>query len=443
METSQSEQPSVKTHFLRLGRMISYSVLGVLFGALTLFFLNKVTDWGHRIPSDSMSRDYFVAVLWALGAGAVIYFSPFFMRHRVALLQLWFVRCLVTLGFMLLYENHYGLDAYHYFYLSKQSFVDWSAVEFGRGSANVAALSWLMNQYLPIFDSYHALKVCYSLIGFIGIYIFYRAFTLYLGRDIPKLLYFLGLFPSMLFWSSILGKDPIVILGIGIYTYGVISWIKGKGYSSFLWVAAGVLLAGWIRIWLLLILMVPLSTILFSTARTKLSKAMVVLLVGAGTALSFQSLSTYFNFESAEELVVGTQKLSRGWSRGGSAQQVDEFNSLGDMVKFAPKGMFTALFRPLPGEVLNPFGLLAGLENLFVLILFFLACRKVKLSQIRKDPILTWGVGLVLVWSFMYGFVSYQNLGSAVRFKLQILPILVALIFYVLKKEELRTSEYV
>jgi hypothetical protein len=110
------------------------------------------------------------------------------------------------------------------------------------------------------------------------------------------------------------------------------------------------------------------------------------------------------------------------------------------MIKFAPVGMFTALFRPLPGEILNPFGLFAGLENLLMLWLLVAAIRKEGMA-IFKEPIVTWAVSLVMVWSFLYGFISYQNLGSAARFKLQILPVLFSLSVYLKYKDQIKRLE--
>ena len=99
------------------------------------------------------------------------------------------------------------------------------------------------------------------------------------------------------------------------------------------------------------------------------------------------------------------------------------------MARFAPLGAFTALFRPLPGELFNPLGLLASLENLVLLALVFLAIKRAKWRDI-KQPLILWAITLILIWSVVYGFASSQNLGAAVRWKLQILPLLVGLLCY-------------
>jgi hypothetical protein len=42
----------------------------------------------------------------------------------------------------------------------------------------------------------------------------------------------------------------------------------------------------------------------------------------------------------------------------------------------------------------------------------------------------------VLFWAMASGFVSYQNLGSSVRFRLQVLPIMLALLWYLGRAEK-------
>jgi hypothetical membrane protein len=73
--------------------------------------------------------------------------------------------------------------------------------------------------------------------------------------------------------------------------------------------------------------------------------------------------------------------------------------------------------------------LLAGLENLLLLFLLSLAIIRTRWKDF-KNPIILWATLLVLTWATVYSFISSQNLGAAVRFKLQILPILLGLLLY-------------
>ena len=95
-----------------------------------------------------------------------------------------------------------------------------------------------------------------------------------------------------------------------------------------------------------------------------------------------------------------------------------------DSVKSIP----TALFRPLPGEVRNLFGLLAGLENLVFVILLIMAFFRTKLKEL-KDPLILWAIAICCIWGSLYGMIN-QNLGTFVRYKVQIFPIFLGLLLY-------------
>ncbi len=82
---------------------------------------------------------------------------------------------------------------------------------------------------------------------------------------------------------------------------------------------------------------------------------------------------------------------------------------------------------------MNPFGLLAGLENFFLLVLLGMAVVRARLSAFR-DPLVLWAALLLVTWAGLYGFISYYNMGAAVRFKLQVLPVLLMLLLYLSRR---------
>ena len=409
-------------------RWVLLSVAGLL-GLAIPSFIEMVGIWGRQIPQEDLPRDYLVAAVWAFFLTLGIFLWPVPPRDRAALLVLWGAKVFVALGFMLLYESRYGLDAYMYFEESRLGPPSWERIGLGSGTENIIALSWLHNQVLS--PSYHAMKVSFSMIGLVGIYVFYRSAVLFMGREDRRLLYFLGLFPSILFWSSILGKDPVVFLGIGLYVYGVVGWSRRRNHAWYLFVgAAGMLIAMFIRMWLGPILLVPLIVLALDRIRSvpaRVAFVAVALAVLAGTVSQF---TDQLGLETAEDLYSTTESVSQAWAEGGAGQErKGEFTSLRSMLLFAPLGAFTALFRPLPGEILNPFGMLAGLENLLLLTLLGLSVQRTRWRTLR-EPLVTWALALIVTWAALYGFISYQNLGTAVRFRLQILPVLLGVLIY-------------
>jgi len=404
-------------------------IAGIVAAAAACALLAGVTVWGHFIPTDNAATDYASAVIMAALIGAGISLWPFPREEKSDLLLLWLLRCGTTLGFMLLYENNYGLDAYAYFADAREPSYDWASLGFGRGTENIGAIVWYLNHLIPLPDSFHALKVVFSFFGFIAVYIFYSSLVYYLGSRPRWLLLALGGFPSLIFWSSILGKDPVILFGISVYCAGMLRYLRSGSIVPFLFALGGALGASAIRPWTAVILTIP--TVVAFTLRYRNWPLRIVGLVMGGYAMvqSAQIVADRFLVVGVDDLVKKANLISKAWGVGGSAQAIPDFYNVSEMLSFAPAGMFTALFRPLPGEVNNMFGILAGLENG---VLLFLVLSGIYRARWRAwlDPAVVWALATLFSWSLVYGFVSSQNLGSAFRFRLQVLPLLLSLALY-------------
>lgn len=425
----------MKNKFLLLFHL--YTFLLAILAVSTLFFLG-VNDAGRYIPSDNIDEDYLLAWIWAVVLGSSILLWPVPSKHKFALLECWLAKVFVVLGLMLLYEYYYqSLDSYSYFWKSKEQF-SISDIKFGDGTENLYALTKLHR--IILFQSFHAMKLTYALIGLIAIYIFYRAATSFIRKDKIIILYLIAFFPSVLFWSSILGKDPIVLLGISLYVYSIVQWNKSQSFISFITALMGIAIASLIRSWYFLILATPMMIIIiYQKNFSFFYKTIFIVLSLISVTFSIWNFSEKFSLETTRDVVETTNNVSRSWSEGGSGQEVEEINSIKDILMFAPVGVFTALFRPLIGELFTPFGILSGLENTLLLVLFLLAIKNIRITDI-KQPIILWIISLISIWSILYGFVSSQNLGTAVRFKLQILPIFLLFILYFLKYKKPSTN---
>jgi hypothetical protein len=408
-------------------------------GALATRLVDFVPNPGLYMPPDDMGTDYRVGFLWAATLWLSLLVWPMRPTDKRALLYVWLIKVMVVLGAMLLVESHYkDSDSYIYFAVPRRDGFQWPGFAFGDGTTNILSLSWLHHQIIP--NSYHAMKVSFAMVGLIAVYVLYRAAMRFLGREDIRVLYLLALFPGILFWSSIVGKDPVMLLGIGLYVYGVVGLgthrspdLRRRLVYAIL-VAAGLVLASLIRVWLGPILLAPLAVFVLCGVRNIFARALVVVIVAGAFDRAMALSNDAFNVETSEDLVERADHISHttaqgSWDQGGSSQAVTRFQDLWSMTKFVPVGAFTALFRPLPGEVLNPFGLLAGLENLVLLALLLRAIKRATWRDM-KQPLVLWATTLILVWSVVYGFASTQNLGTAVRWKLQVLPLLVGLLCY-------------
>ena len=393
-------------------------------------FLDFVFSSGYQIYSDDLKQDYAYGILCAFFLFWMIALIPVEKKERQVLLCLWVVKSFVTLGLMLFYEGYYGLDAFGY-HLDGTTQLDYlKLLRAGSGTLFVTGLVSFLAQHFPLFTSYHALKVLFSLFGLLGSYLLFRAGVRLTGEYKLKNLFFLGLFPSVLFWGSILGKDPLIFCFISLYAFGVISWFKTKNSIYLLVIFLGIGLSSVIRLWMAPILLLPLALHQLVRPGSWAPK----LITSALLFFIFIQFSTrmadYFKIESMDDVLDQTHAISRSWSRGGSAQEVPELTDFQSIAAFAPSAMFAALFRPLPGEVMNPFGLLAGFESMGLLLLLIYAFWLVR-GRFWKDEIFLWCLSTTTIWSAVYGFISYQNLGAGFRFRLQVMPFMLLLLLHV------------
>lgn len=430
------QRPAVSanaTDYLRprnSARILAALTIFLILSATVVFFSGIIETLGNNIPQQDLTTDYAIALFWALALGASILIWPVPGTVKKALLILWSAKMLVVLVAMLVYEAYYPfLDAYSYFNVPREDDYEWAGFSVGQGTENIYSAVWLYYKIMP--ESYHALKASFAVLGLIAVYIFYRAAVIFLGRDDVRILYALGLFPSVLFWSSIIGKDPLVLLAIALYVLGVVGWYRLNRVRYLLIGIGGIAMAVLVRSWLGPIMMAPLLLLLLLRVRGPLTKTVLAVLGSVALLTLTKGLLSDFGLESYTEVLVTIDTIARLWSEhGGSGQEISwDLTDISQVLSFVPVGMFTALFRPLPGEVLNPFGWLAGVENAVLLVLCGRAVLRTRFHELR-DPIVLWAASLVIVWAVVYGFVSYQNLGTAVRFKLQILPVLLGLLLY-------------
>lgn len=412
-----------------VGTALVVAVAAALATLLTPWMLDAVVALGRGITASDVAADYVKGVLWAIALGFGLLLWPVTRDERRVLIALWVVRCVVTLGFMLLYEwNYASLDAYGYFQASQLPAFDWSTLRLGGGTELTQALAWLHGRWLVA--SYHAMKVSCSMLGLLAVFIVYRTAGIALGRRNLWILAGLACFPSILFWSSTLGKDAVVLFGIALFAHGATTWLRLNQWRAIPFAAVGLLVAVAIRLWMGPILLAPLAVVAIAAVRGWGRRLAVLTVSLTLFALLLVPLRQFLAVEALRESLEVVQASSQAWAEGGSAQVIAvDFTNPVELLLFIPRGAAAALFRPLPGEVMNPFGMLAGLENLLVLVLLGMAIVRARLRELT-DPVLLWATTFVLLWAVVYGPISYQNLGTAVRFRLQVLPTMLLVLAY-------------
>lgn len=391
-------------------------------GVLATLLLEFAALAQIRTPWHSLETDYFTGVIGAAVITGVLAVLPVGNREKKALVVAWCFKAAVALGPMLAYEAYYDfLDAYSYHEGARAGIFTLSEYSWGDGTALVTLI--LQGLYYLLPPSYHLSKIIFSFVGLIGLYLAYRGAAEAWKFHSLTPFYVLAFFPRLLFWSSILGKEPLMIFSMGLYIYGLGRMIGSNSYSGILFVILAIALASGLRPWMAPILLAPLPVATRFRGKKTITYLVTILLILLVAAFFALRLFERFGVSDPSSFVLTIHNLSRAWAVGGSAQEPQEFHSLLDMLKFVPIGSFTALFRPLPGEVGGIFGIAASIENVFLLSFVTLALYRVRYVR-WKDSLFLSLIILIVLWALVYGFISYQNLGTAVRYKAVILPLL-------------------
>ncbi len=398
-----------------------------------------ITTFGANIPTDNVVLDYAKGVGWALALGATLFLWPVCLRDKMMLAGMWLVRCAVMLGVMLPYEEHYpGLDSWLYFTGAHAIDSDLFSILLKGNSNFIVLLGALHLKIGP--DSYHAMKVSSGYAGLAAVYLLYRGAAILVHARKRWIFWALGLYPSVLFWSSIMGKDPVVLLGIALHIWGLIQVAYLGKRKHLITAAVGLALASIVRIWMGPILLVPALILLALKIRHTGWRIVTVSAALALLAFLAPVTASRLEIDPGADLFASTQSVSKGWDKANSALHPDiPLNSMTDLILFTPQGVFAAYFRPLPGDLPHLLGWIAGLEDLVLLLLSVWALAKMK-RQYWRNHFFLWSVALLITWGLAYSLVTYKDLGTAVRFRLQIMPVLLGLVWFLISRPFLRST---
>jgi hypothetical protein len=267
----------------------------------------------------------------------------------------------------------------------------------------------------------------FSLLGFIGllcfVVVFQRAYPHVDGR---KYMVFLLFLPSAGFWTSAIGKEAIVMFGLGLAALGLLARPRG---TNWVLAACGLFLVFAVRPQVAAVTVLALafaqtfargqSWTLFRLVRLvgviiggALVMNMAMKEIGVEGATDLGGVQTYLEDEAQTAATTGT-------TVGASAPGV----------KGAPLGLINVLFRPVLFEVRNFPQLMSALELTIFWWLVFQNRRRLVASirQWRADSALAFALWFTLLYATTLGMVM-ANMGIIVRQRIYIFPCLFLLL---------------
>lgn len=268
----------------------------------------------------------------------------------------------------------------------------------------------------------------FSAVGFIGIYMTFRALRMTLPDASPVRLALLGFgLPSMLFWPSSIGKEAIMVLAVGLTVYGAARWWTARA-GGVPYVVGGLVVSALVRPHVTVLLGAGLvgaivlvraepspGDLLLKLVRT----AVFVAALGAAVAVS----SSFFKLDEVDAAGV-TSVLDRAEER---SDEAGSSYATANPLLFPLAGI-TVLYRPFPYEAGNLQGMIASAEGSLLLGLTVARRRHILalIGQVRERPM----VAFTLVYGAMFvvAFSQLANFGILARQRVQLYPVIIGLL---------------
>lgn len=412
---------------------------------IKFYFLAAILGIALGFGIINFSYDYQKALI--IAGVLTVFFLLIVRNHKYfeLLLSAWVLRLLIVLGISLIVEGYYGqktgLDAFAYHKVGTEVAVHiWRYFEIPKvsmafGTINYAYLTGFV--YLLFGPTFHGMKVLNSIIGLVGALFFYKAFT-YWYKEKKLLLILLLFLPSIMYWSSIHGKDPLVFFLLGLSILRAVIALKKPTPLNIIFLFIPMIGVYYIRPVTAALVVVSIAfAFIVRPFRYGLLgpifKTSVVTVVLISTVWFIQQAQSFLGISSVSEILFTGTRILKGLSYGGSAIPVPNITSWHGFLRFLPVATFAVLFRPFPWEANNPFALMVAIESLFVMLLAvrkLFNLRKIRVLMLRfgKDPFLVLIICFITLFLFAHSF-TVANLGTMVRIRIQILPFLFMLFF--------------
>jgi hypothetical protein len=294
--------------------------------------------------------------------------------------------------------------------------------------------------YLLIGPSIVKMRLLNTLAAAIGSWLFLRGLETRSGRT-PRLFRaaFL-LWPSVLYWTSIHGKDPWAYCFLGLDVYALANLITQPSLRWTIVYVSGLaglfLIRPQIALLFLAAAALALGLVRRASARQiRLLRGIRLLSLAGMGAIALFILTAEAGMENltGASLLAHLAKLLGGLSTGGTAIDFPIVTGWKDLLLYLPRGMTTVMFRPFPWEAGNLYQRLASLDQLglsaaFLIIVWKLLPRRPGKGFAGReerrpvsDPLaiflLAYCAGFVLLYALLSG-----NVGTLARERVQLIP---------------------
>ena len=280
---------------------------------------------------------------------------------------------------------------------------------------------------LVIGTSFPAAVAAFAILSYFGQFLYYRAFLVALPKGNRYLAAtLLMLLPSIVYWTSPMGKDSLVLLFMSMAVYGyarMYGRIDAGGWAVFVLGIAG---TAFVRPHIAAMLATA-CTLPYLLSRNRqgllgmLARMFAVPLLLLGTYYVVSQAQQFVHAEDVQSAMTRLDTIQKGLQMGGGSSFGGSLSSRLALAPFLP-------FRPFPWEVRSLQMAIASAEGMILMLLFWVRRRKIwrALRGWRENPVLFMAALYCAEFLFVFSAAS-GNFGTLSRQRVMMLPLLIVL----------------
>ena len=296
--------------------------------------------------------------------------------------------------------------------------------------------------YFFSFGNYHVHTVFMCFISLCGLVALYKTFYPIMTDKPKELCIAVFLIPSVVFWTSGVLKEAIIVFALGFllyYLFQAMNDQKGK-LNNYMFFALAALLLVMTKMYVFAAL-VPAIISLFVVKATGHNHLFLKFVIVHGL-LFYIGFHTYFIHKEGDVIWFLHQK-QQGFIhtalslKAGSYFDINYLKpTIYSLIKNSPQAILNTLFRPHLLESKSVIILISAIENTFLLVLTVLSFFFFKKPESKTHIYLVTAISFVLVLSVLIGVLT-PVLGSIGRFRIPITPLYVVILLLILDKEQM------
>ena len=279
------------------------------------------------------------------------------------------------------------------------------------------------------------------MMSLIGLFALFKAVVSYFPEKETILKWGVFFLPSILFWSSGVLKEPILLFSLGFIILSLSNIVKNKSsYKDFLILIIALLLLFYIKFYVLFAFLPLLIPFVINKNRNFKFQIIsylisIILFVGIGIYIKhlIPSLDLLYILDHKQDSFI---RMSEYNNAGSSFDITNLDSNMISIMKAIPEGILNCFVRPLPWNVKSLIQIPAIIENLIIFILLSISLYNTiflkSYKKITSTNFLLLCVFFVLLLFTIIGITTPVS-GALVRYKVPALPFIIMITLMLIK----------